>query len=74
MPGTGITRDKYVDLPFVFLFIFDSVKIKDSYFNDFFFNTNDEEYSKRKEHCDFYYTEQYEEKIINDYEFFKTTL
>jgi hypothetical protein len=68
----GMTRSKFVDIPFVFPITFDSIEIMDRYSKpDVFFNTTDEEYGKRKEYFDFVYSEQDEEEIINDYEFFK---
>jgi DNA primase large subunit len=36
-----------------------------------FFNTPDEEYFKRKEYFNFFYSDKYNQKIINDFDFFK---
>jgi len=68
----GLTRSKFVDIPFVFPITFDSIGIKKRYSKpDVFFNATDEEYDKRKVYFDFVYSEQDDDEIINDYEFFK---
>jgi hypothetical protein len=66
----GLQRGKFVDIPFIFPFTFDSLKIKDRYAKGYeFFNTTEEEFDKRKEYFDFVYSSS-SQKIINDFEFF----
>ncbi|MGQ1948677.1 hypothetical protein ACT3CD_16420 [Geofilum sp. OHC36d9] len=68
----GLVRGKFVDIPFIFPITLDSVEIKDKYLKpDIFFNAPDEEYFKRKEYFDFYYSNKCNQKIINDFDFFK---
>ena len=67
----GLARGKFVNIPFIFPITFDSLLIRDRYSKPVFFNATKEEYSKRKEYFDFVYSNQYEQKIINDFDFFK---
>ncbi len=69
----GLSNGRFVDVPFTFSIVFDSVKIKDMYSvsNVSFFTSTDEEYAKRKMYFDFVYDEQYDREIINDFDFFK---
>lgn len=68
----GLARGNFVNIPFVFPIILDSVKIK-NWHSKFhvLFNATEKKYSKRKRYFDFFYSENYEEEIINDFEFFK---
>lgn len=68
----GLVKGKFVDIPFVFPITLDSVAIKNKYLKpDIFFNASDEEYFKRKEYFNFFYSDKYNQKIINDFDFFK---
>ena len=67
----GLARGKFVDIPFVFPITFDSISIKGRYSNFDFFNAKQEEYNKRMLYFDFVHSDQYEQKIINDFDFFK---
>ncbi len=68
----GLLRGKYVDIPFIFPITIDSSKINDKYLKyDMFFNVSDEEYFKKKVNFDFFYSNEYNQKIINDFDFFK---
>lgn len=67
----GLAGGKFVDIPFTFPINFDSLVIKDRYSKLVFFNATLEEYSKRKEYLDFVYSNNYEQEIINDFDFFK---
>ena len=68
----GLQRGRFVDIPFIFPIFFDSLNVKNRYVNsDLFFIATEEEYRKRKEYFDFYYSENYEQKITSDYRFFK---
>ena len=66
----GITRGSFVDMPFSFPFIFDSIWIKNRYTKaDHFFNATEEEFNKRKDFFDFFYS-QSSQKIVNDFTYF----
>ena len=68
----GLQRGRFIDIPFVFPISFDSSKISNGYVHsDLFFHATNEEYRKRKEYFDFYFSDNYEQKIINDYNLFK---
>ena len=69
----GLQRGKFVDIPFTFSITFDrEIIMKRNY--EIFFYVTEEEYEKRKEYFDFFYSTQYEQKIINDFDFFKKYL
>ena len=66
----GLTRGKFVDIPFIFPISFDSLDIKDKYLKtDVFFNATEDEYYKRKEYFDFFYSNS-SQKVINDFTYF----
>ena len=68
----GLHRGKFVDIPFLFPITFDSVKNKHwQSKRDMFFDATEKEYNNRKKYFDFFYSQQYDEKIINDFNFFK---
>ena len=67
----GLTRGKFVDIPFIFPITFDSLVIKNRYSKPVSFDATKEEYRKRKEYFDFVYSKQYEQKILIDFDFFK---
>ena len=70
----GLNRGRFVDIPFTIPITFDSVVIKNRYSKYKLFTATEEEYKKRKEYFDFAYSIQYEQKIINDFDFFKRYL
>lgn len=66
----GIRRGTFVDIPFVFPIIFDSVEIKNRYANTTeFLTASSEKFDKRKEYFDFVYSNN-SHRIINNFEFF----
>ena len=66
----GLSRGKFVDIPFIFPIIFDSLEMKDRYSKMYkFLNATKDEYEKRKEYFDFFYADS-SKKIINDFSYF----
>jgi hypothetical protein len=65
----GLLRGWYVDIPFLFPITFDTSKLAHLYSG--FFDATTKEYAKRKEYFDFANSQQYDQKIINDFDFFK---
>lgn len=67
----GLYRGKFIDIPFVFPITFDSMVVKERYTKFDLFDVKEEEYIKRKEIFEFAFSDEYEQKIINDFDFFK---
>lgn len=65
----GLSRGWFVDIPFLFPITFDSSKLEHLYSG--FFKATAREYTKRQEYFDFVNSSEYDQKIINDFDFFK---
>ena len=66
----GLTRGNFVDIRFTLPIEFDSVAIKNRFSaKDLSFGATEEEYSKRKEYFDFFYSSN-SQKIVNDFTYF----
>ena len=67
LPGLG--GGKFVDIPYTFPITFDTTTMKDRWSK--VFSVSGIEFEKRKAYFDFAYLTQTDQKIINDYRFFK---
>jgi hypothetical protein len=69
LPGLG--RGKIIDISFSFPIIIDSAWLIKQYSTYDFFSFDKESFMKRQEIFDFFYSEDYDQEIINNYDFFK---